>query len=67
MRDFTTASGITIPGATMERVSERLLDDEDWQAVATDLLRPFIPDYDNDLDDVQEVLIEAERRAGISP
>lgn len=49
----------------MARSQARLVAGEDWQLVATEELRRSIPDHDDDLSEVQEVLSEIEDRAGI--
>lgn len=59
---FVTSFGRAIPGLIMEKVTEELAADKDWQEVATRLLRPLIPEHDEDLEEVNEVLSEAESR-----
>lgn len=56
MEDFVTSRATVVPARVMREIKKRLEVDEDWQAVATDLLRPLIPDGEDDLDEVNEVL-----------
>ena len=62
---FTTSFGRTIPAPTMARIANELVADKDWQDVATRLLRPLLPAHDEDLEEVNEVLAEAEQRAAL--
>jgi len=61
-KSFKTSFGREIPGHIMAKVVDQLAADKDWQDVATYTLRPFIPDHDDDLSEVNEVLTEAEER-----
>jgi hypothetical protein len=57
---FTTTNGTRISGATMARVEKRLSTGADWQQVACDELQ-CLPKSE-DLDEVMEVINEAESR-----
>lgn len=59
---FTTSHGTDIPGFVMERVCSRLIKGHDWQLIATEDLRRFIPPHADELDDVDEILREADHR-----
>lgn len=59
---FTTSFGRTISGYTMTKVAEELAADRDWQDVASRLLRPVVPEHEEDLEEINEVLSEAEVR-----
>lgn len=58
---FTTSQGTTIPSAVMLTVRQRLNAGEDWQRVANEELREWIPEHDEDLSEVNEVLSECEQ------
>ena len=62
LASFTTENGTTIPGWAMDRVCSRLFKSEDWQRVGTEELRRFIPQGEDDLSELNEVLTECERR-----
>jgi len=64
-KQFVTSYGRTIPCLLMMRVARELQADRDWQDVATRLLRNVIPDHDDDLEELNEVLAEAEARAEV--
>lgn len=66
MKPFTTSFGTVIPGLVMAKVAEQLAADADWQDVSTRLLRPLISEHEDDLGECNEVLAEAELRAGLS-
>jgi hypothetical protein len=55
-RSFETSDGIVVPALIMQRIVDRLRADEDWQAIASELLHPFVPEGED------EVLTEAEGR-----
>ena len=46
----------------MEAVCKRLAAGEDWQRVGVEELRPLIPEHDDDLGELNEILCEAESR-----
>lgn len=58
MNAFTTSAGNTIPALAMRRAAARI--NEDWQRVANEELREFIPESEDDLDEVMEVIREIE-------
>jgi len=66
MKPFTTSYGRTISGFVMARITADLAADKDWQEVATYLLRPLIPEHEEDLEEVNEVLREAETRMEVA-
>jgi hypothetical protein len=59
---FVTSEGNAIPASVMETVCREILDDCDWQMIAYRHLRRYIPAREDDLDEVNEVLREAELR-----
>ena len=61
MHDFITSNNNTIPARVMERVKQRLANDEDWQLVATEELRRYIPEGEDDLSELNEVLSACEQ------
>lgn len=61
MHDFITSNNNTIPARVMERVKQRLANDEDWQLVATEELRKYIPEGEDDLSELNEVLSACEQ------
>ena len=61
-----TSNGTVIPDHVVRKVAERLEAGEDWQVVGTEELRQYIPEHDDDLSELNEVIEAAERLAEAS-
>lgn len=59
---FNTSNGGLIPASVMTRCVYGMAKGEDWQKIATEWIRPYIPVHDDDLSELNEVLAEVERR-----
>ncbi len=60
MMKYTTSYGTVIPANVMRRVADRLKAGEDWQLVGEEELRDIIPQHDDDLSELNEVITVAE-------
>jgi hypothetical protein len=61
MPAYTTTHGNTIPARAIRATIARLKQGDDWQRVATEELRDYIPEHDDDLSEANEVLSHCEQ------
>ena len=57
---YTTTYGTTIPAATIAIIARALLRGDDWQLVADRHLGHIVGTHDEDIEEINEVLREAE-------
>lgn len=59
-KPYTTSYGTTIPAATIAVIASALMRGDDWQKVADRHLDHIVGTHDDDIEEVNEVLREAE-------
>ena len=59
-KPFTTSFGTTINAATIAAIAKALLRGDDWQKVADRYLDSIVGTHEDDIEEVNEVLREAE-------